>query len=91
MGERAGSEDNLGLIERLADRIERWGLVAPATLFLATMKPLSFFGGQMLYLAQPVLGRTAAEYAGLLEDPGSIDRLLAHLESLRAGAPERGD
>ena len=85
----AGSEGSHGLIERVARRIERRGLVAPAVLFLETMKPLSFLGGQMLYLAQPILGRSAAEYAGLLEDPGSVERLLARLENRRSAPPQQ--
>jgi hypothetical protein len=80
----AGSEESHGLIERVARRIEQRGLVTAAVLFLETMKPLSFLGSQMLHLAQPILGQSAAEYADLLEDPGSVDRLLARLESHRS-------
>ena len=86
----AGSEGSHALIERVARRIEQRGLVTAAVLFLETMKPLSFLGGQMLYLAQPILGESAAEYAGLLEDPDSVDRLLARLESRRS-APAQQD
>jgi hypothetical protein len=90
VNEIAGTEGSHELIERVARRIEQRGLVAPAVLFLETMKPLSFLGGQMLYLAEPILGQSAADYACLLEDAGSVDRLLARLESRRS-APSQQD
>ena len=90
MNKTVGTEGSRGLIERVARRIERRGLVAPAVLFLETLRPLSFLGGQMLYLAQPILGQSAAEYAALLEDPGGVDRLLARLESC-SSAPAQQD
>ena len=80
MNIQSDSGDHLELIERLAHRIERWGLVTPALLLLEVSRPLSFFGSQILYLTQPLLGPAVARYARLLEDPSSVEQLLARLE-----------
>lgn len=79
------------LIDRLADWITRQGLVTPATFFLETNKPFSFLGSQALWMLQPLLGPLVGHeqigaYARLLEDRTSVDRLLARLESRRAGS-----
>jgi len=79
--------DRLELIERVARRVERWGLVTPAVLFLELGRPLSFVGSQILLLAQPIWGPAASQYADLFEDPRSVDQLLARLERCQAGTP----
>ena len=81
------SGDRLELIEKVARRVERWGLVTPAVLFLELGKPLSFVGSQILLLARPIWGPTASQYADLFEDPRSVDQLLARLERCQAGTP----
>ena len=79
--------DRLELIEKVAQRVERWGLVTPAVLFLELGRPLSFVGSQILLLAQPICGSAAGQYADLFEDPRSVDQLLARLERRQAGTP----
>ncbi|MCG2767164.1 MAG: hypothetical protein ABIK79_17100 [Chloroflexota bacterium] len=79
--------DRLELIEKVARRVERWGLVTPAVLFLELGKPLSFVGSQILLLAQPLWGPVASQYADLFEDPRSLDQLLARLERCQTGTP----
>ena len=79
--------DRLELIEKVARRVERWGLVTPAVLFLELGKPFSFVGSQILLLAQPIWGPAASQYADLFEDPRSVDQLLARLERCQAGTP----
>jgi hypothetical protein len=68
------------LIEELAARIARWGLITPAVLFLEVNKPFSFIGSQALLLFQPLLssllGNRVVEYAQLFEDRASVERLL---------------
>lgn len=77
-------------IEKLARRIQAAGLTAPARLFLAAGRPLSFFGSQMLLLAQPASKLLfkeqdpAGHYYRLLEDRENVDRLLRRLDALEA-------
>jgi hypothetical protein len=73
------------LIERLAQRVSRWGLTAPAILFLEANKPFSFIGSQVLLFFQPLLGFLLGDeimggYAQLLEDQANVERLLHLLE-----------
>ncbi|MBN1582694.1 MAG: hypothetical protein JXA89_18430 [Anaerolineae bacterium] len=80
------------IIANLADWIRDRDLESPAILFLQVNKPLALIGSQALLLLQPVLGfvgpmlgwfendQVLAEYAALLETPGSIDRILSLLE-----------
>ena len=73
------------LIDRLAQKVSRWGLTAPAILFLEANKPFSFIGSQVLLFFQPLLGFLLGDeviggYAQLLEDPANVERLLHLLE-----------
>ena len=72
------------LIEGITQRVEEWGLAVPATFFFELIKPLSFVGGQMLLLARPLLGDGVQEYALLLEERSSIERILTQLGRQRA-------
>ena len=77
-------------IEKLAQRIFSARLTVPARLFLTAGKPLSFFGSQMLLLAQPASKLLfhkqdpAGQYSRLLEDRANVDRLLHRLDALEA-------
>ncbi len=75
------------LIEGLVRRVNEWGMVAPAILFLEAHKPLSFVASQFLLLSQPTLepflGGVVREYALLLEDRESVETILSRLEGLR--------
>jgi hypothetical protein len=73
------------LTEMLAERIHRAGLSAPAIFFLEMHKPLAFLGGQMLFAAQPFLGRLtgdepARELASFFEEPANVEKLIERLE-----------
>jgi hypothetical protein len=73
------------LIEHLAEQISRWRLTMPAILVLQATRPLSFIASQGLLLCQPLLsfvydGPRIADYAELLADRASMDRLVARLE-----------
>jgi hypothetical protein len=73
------------LIERLAQKVSRWGLTAPAILFLEANKPFSFIGSQVLLFFQPLLGFLLGDeimggYAQLLEGQANVERLLHLLE-----------
>lgn len=80
------TEERETLVERLAQRIEAWGLQAPAVLLLEANKPFSFLGSQMLLLCQPIfraLGRDRgiSEWADALEDRSTVEQIIRRLES----------
>lgn len=82
----SGQVQSEQLIERLAKQISRRRLTVPAILLLQVTRPLSFIASQGLLLCQPLLGfvydaSRVADYAELLADRASIDRLVAQLEA----------
>ncbi|MGD2206654.1 MAG: hypothetical protein PVH17_07735 [Anaerolineae bacterium] len=81
-----GQDQNMLLVEQLAQQIGRWRLTLPAILFLEAAKPLSFVASQGLLLCQPLLGflydeSRIAGYADLLAERSNVDRLIACLET----------
>jgi hypothetical protein len=79
-------------VERLADLIARWGLVAPAIAFLEVNKPVSFVGSQALLMLQPITDffvarELTSDLAALLADRNQLEQLLTTLE--RVGAENR--
>jgi len=73
------------LIEQLAEQISRRRLNVPAILLLQVTRPLGFIASQGLLLCQPLLSFVydaprVADYAELLADRASVDRLVARLE-----------
>ena len=80
--EHAQSEQ---LIEHLTEQISRWRLTVPAILLLQATRPLGFIASQGLLLCQPLLSFVydaprVADYAELLADRASMDRLVTRLE-----------
>jgi hypothetical protein len=73
------------LIEHLTEQISRWRLTMPAILLLQVTRPLSFIASQGLLLCQPLLSFVygaprVADYAELLANRASMDRLVTRLE-----------
>ena len=73
------------LIEHLTEQISRWRLTVPAILILQVTRPLSFIASQGLLLCQPLLSFVydaprVADYAELLADRASMERLVMRLE-----------
>ncbi len=69
-------------LDSVAHQIERWGLSAPALLFLEAHRPLAWLGGQALLLLQPVLMPFCREeniigLVALLSDEANLNRLAA--------------
>lgn len=78
------------LIDDLAHRLDSWSLTTPAIAFLEVHKPLSFVASQSLLALQPLLGFflgdvSLGEYATLLEEPRSLERVISRLEELQQG------
>ena len=72
-------------VERLARQLDRAGLAGSAVLFLESHRPAAFLFSQALLFAEPLLGALlkgslVRDVAALLDDPASLDRLLALLE-----------
>jgi hypothetical protein len=79
-------EKREAIVERLAARIESWGLQSPAVLLLEANKPFSFLGSQALLLCQPLLRAfgqddTASEWAEALEDRSTVEQIIRRLEA----------
>lgn len=73
-------------LDSVAHQIERWGLSAPALLFLEAHRPLAWLGGQALLLLPPVLRPFCREesitgLAALLSDEANLNRLMRRLEA----------
>ncbi|MDQ3930058.1 MAG: hypothetical protein M3328_13040 [Chloroflexota bacterium] len=95
----SGSEQVGADVEAVAGVIERAGMSVPASLALEVGKPLSWLGGQVLWMFQPfadVLGIRAHKgplsvegVARMLEREGSTDALLERLDA-RADTRKRG-
>lgn len=79
-------------VAHLAAALSRWGLGTPARLFLEAGHPVTFLGGQLLWLAQPALSlffpwQRIRQAAQLLEEPEKVAGLLAHLEAAEGSNP----
>ena len=79
------SDESHGEIEATLGWLQDAGLVGPAYLFLAGLRPLSFVGGQGLLFLQPLLPHApwrsrAGALAEVLNDRSRLEALLAALE-----------
>lgn len=82
-GEGTQEAGRNALIEQVAQRVEAAGMSAPAIAFLEANRPLAFVSSQMLLVAQPFLAPLLASLDGwidILEDRGSVQRLISRLE-----------
>ncbi len=73
-------------IDHAAASIQQYGLQTAAILFLEAGHPLTFLGGQLLWIAQPVLSLFIAsdrlrQAAALLEEPAAVAALVTKLEA----------
>ena len=75
-------------LEQVVTFIQRHGLRLPFLLILEAGRPLTFLGGQFLWIAQPALsliwpGQWIQQTAQLLEEPEAVASLIARLEEIR--------
>jgi hypothetical protein len=78
--------ENQAFIDQLADLICRRGLQVPIQVGLEAGRPFAFLGGQLLWVAKPVLalffsGNAVSRLAELLEQPAAVEALIATLEA----------
>ena len=79
------SSEDLALMERIADALVARGMGTPAMMFLESMGPMNFLGGQALHFLTPLLecafeGKDFERVASLLERRDSIPRLVALID-----------
>jgi hypothetical protein len=84
-GERALSEEESALLDRLAQATARFGMTVPAVFLLESSKPLSFVGSQFLHFLSPIVSavleaREVDRLAALLERRGTIEELIVRIE-----------
>lgn len=77
-------------VDQVATTVCRWGLQMPVRIFLEAGHPVTFLGGQLLWLAQPALSlvissQIVRQAAYLLEEPETIQALIAKLEMEEVG------
>jgi hypothetical protein len=83
------SNEDVNLMDRLADAIVTRGMAAPATVFLESMGPVHFLGSQALHFFTPFLelafnANEVEQVARLLERRDTIARLVALIEAKSA-------
>lgn len=83
------STEDVALMERIAAVIVTRGMAAPATVFLESLGPMSFLGGQALHFLNPIIEfafdpKEVEQVARLLERRDTIARLIALIEAKSA-------
>jgi hypothetical protein len=84
------SDEELVLLNRIADAVVRRGMATPATVALESVGPMNFLGSQALHILAPFLELAfnhveLERVATLLERRATIPRLIAMIESQVAG------
>ncbi len=80
-------EQELALVEKLADFVIKRGMAEPALIFLESMRPLNFIGSQAMVFFKPIVTTffSLKDYERLtqiLEKRESIDILINFLKKL---------
>ena len=74
------------IIDKIANYIVDSGMEASAILFLESVKPIAYFGGQFATLTLGpfllILGKWGEEAIALLQSRGNAERLLQRIEVL---------
>jgi hypothetical protein len=70
--------------ELVAQSLSRWGLTAPAVVFLELHRPVAFAAGQFAIFFQPLVGfvigdQNALRFSDWLSDEDCIARLIQRL------------
>jgi hypothetical protein len=79
------SSEEKALLERIAQLFVRRGMAAPALLFLESLGPLNFLGGQIVHGLKPFLDMACdpaeiGRLAVILERRASVDRLITLIQ-----------
>lgn len=92
-GPTALSDDERQLVDAVCRQVVRRRLVTPALMLLEMGRPLNFVGSQLMRFFQPFVAAVLPtggyeRFAALLARRGSIEALVARLETLEAEAEE---
>ena len=88
------TDDDLAMLDELADAIVRRRLGTPALFFVESMRPLGYVGSQMMVFLRPMVALVWADprrwdqVQRVLEVRGSMELLAQRLEA-RMDAPRR--
>ena len=91
MSESTGNmAEQQALLDRIAEAVVARELTAPAVLFLESMKPLSFLGGQFMAFLSPFIHMVvdATEYdriAEVIERRENVEFLIQRIEHHASG------
>ncbi|HMS85696.1 MAG TPA: hypothetical protein PKD12_18795 [Nitrospira sp.] len=80
------ADEDVQLLERIAEVIVKRRMAAPATMFLESMGPMNFLGSQALHFLTPILDcafntKEVEQVARLLERRDTVTRLIAIIEA----------
>ncbi|MGA6826353.1 hypothetical protein ACO9S2_01945 [Nitrospira sp. NS4] len=80
------TNDDLSLLQRVADAVVTRGMAAPAIVFLESLGPMSFLGSQALHFFRPIIewafnASEVEHVARLLERRDTIARLITLIEA----------
>jgi len=83
------ANEDVQLLERIAEMIVKRGMAAPATMFLESMGPMNFLGSQALHFITPIIDcafnvKEVEQVARLLERPDTVTRLISIIEAKSA-------
>ena len=72
-------------VRRVAQLLVQKGMGQPARLGLEAGRPIAFFGGQLVWLIQPMLNllfpaEEVGKLARLLEEPEAVEQLIGLLD-----------
>ncbi len=92
--ESALNDEQIKLLEKLADWIVRKGMTTPAILFLESVRPLNFVGSQVMVFFQPAVQAVFKvpewnEFRLIMEDRNSIEIFLDLIEKKEAENMDR--
>lgn len=87
------NEEELKLLDRVADAVVKRQMTTPAIMFLESVRPLNFLGSQALIFLQPIVGLVIStaemERVGqILERRKSIPVLIEMIEAKDAKKPQ---
>ncbi len=99
MGPRRGESEPLTprqeeILTKIAQKVVHWKMSVPAILFLESVKPLNYVGSQMMAFFEPMFQAVFSwkdydEFRIMMEERGTVERLLRRIEVLDAEAQEK--
>lgn len=99
MGQRGKDKKELTphqeeILTKIAQKVVSWKMSVPAILFLESVKPLNYVGSQMMAFFEPFVQAIVSwkdydEVRNMMEERGTVERLLQRIEQLDSEAQEK--